>query len=70
MFDFDEGRNDIPGYNSKSDSEVELPIPLDLFMTQLTTLQWKDEADAKLCGSLRAGFQSSKERQLCNAHEF
>lgn len=40
--------NDIPDYNSESDSEVELPPPTDLSTTQSNTLQLKDKADAKL----------------------
>ena len=68
--DSDKRENNIPNYDSESDSEPKLPLPPNLSTTQSTTLRWEHKADAKLRGGWGAGSQSIKERQLRNAREF
>ena len=70
IFDSDEGKNDIPDYDSKSDSEPKLFLSPNLSTTSSIMLKWEYKADAKLCGGWEAGSQSIKERQLRNAREF
>lgn len=56
IFNSDEEKNDISGYDSKSDLEPELSLPSNLSMTQSTILKWEYKVDRKVHKGWGAGF--------------